>query len=708
MKRKYQSSRYGGVSNILFQNHPEFFKYLSDKQRIQLSDWIDSGCEEFKAQSPMSDPVTFGKFLLKCIHSDPFWQSKLVVDPVTEQGVDLKRRIHPKLRREIFDSLDNQGQKSTFIRSWFLSLKKVLVTNVTSIFGTNSFCPTRTFTNSVMDEHAELHIIGENEHAPVDVLRLGCSKFSKRYINTLAFPPKQGNIIEFEHASKRYVQFEDTHRAEKYIALVCRELKELKTVHLQPLPLPKIVLDQLEGKQKDAATHVANHKFTIISGKAGTGKSHTVRVITDWLKKIGSEVFCISPYHKTVSRLRELGVKKASTSPSWSVQYPGGACLGECQSKKRNAGVCLGDAKDDPSKCCFICTETLILDESGIAGSHDIRKMFEWVMSKKNHRLVLVGDQNQLPPISGGSAITGIADLMSEFVVELETIRRVSPGKEALITIANNILVGNCTIPESDVIETIERADQVWDKYTVGTSIVVTNSNAEATSMNRILSKRHFESIPGATFVKRKKFFYGEVVCVTKGEHNGTLGTLESTKQIEVLSGDFTTTVPGGEVCVFGSSIRVWIPLEDLTKGYAVTVNKAQGSEFDQVFVVINGKGLRAFRNKRWMYTAITRAKKKLYFITDFMTDFDYYNEVLRKKSPSLKDTTLIRKFFHHEKSISRVPHVDWEPTVPISECHDVRIEGCEEGQRTGKKSKGPNKGVGDDLFFTFMKTYMD
>ena len=48
--------------------------------------------------------------------------------------------------------------------------------------------------------------------------------------------------------------------------------------------------------------------------------------------------------------------------------------------------------------------------------------------------------------------------------------------------------------------------------------------------------------------------------------------------------------------------------------GYALTVHKAQGSEFDRVFIF--GSGWGEFKNQ-WMYTAITRAKKELYICMD-------------------------------------------------------------------------------------------
>jgi ATP-dependent exoDNAse (exonuclease V) alpha subunit len=53
--------------------------------------------------------------------------------------------------------------------------------------------------------------------------------------------------------------------------------------------------------------------------------------------------------------------------------------------------------------------------------------------------------------------------------------------------------------------------------------------------------------------------------------------------------------------------------------GYAISVHKSQGSEWDKV--VLFEQRSQYWDNKmyaRWLYTALTRAKKKLFIISDF------------------------------------------------------------------------------------------
>lgn len=51
--------------------------------------------------------------------------------------------------------------------------------------------------------------------------------------------------------------------------------------------------------------------------------------------------------------------------------------------------------------------------------------------------------------------------------------------------------------------------------------------------------------------------------------------------------------------------------LERFTFAYAITCHKSQGSEFDNV-VIYNEPIGRGVERQRWLYTAITRGKKKV------------------------------------------------------------------------------------------------
>ena len=52
--------------------------------------------------------------------------------------------------------------------------------------------------------------------------------------------------------------------------------------------------------------------------------------------------------------------------------------------------------------------------------------------------------------------------------------------------------------------------------------------------------------------------------------------------------------------------------------GYAITAWKAQGSEYDNVLVLEENFPFKRDEHIRWLYTAATRASKKLIIVKDY------------------------------------------------------------------------------------------
>jgi exodeoxyribonuclease V alpha subunit len=78
--------------------------------------------------------------------------------------------------------------------------------------------------------------------------------------------------------------------------------------------------------------------------------------------------------------------------------------------------------------------------------------------------------------------------------------------------------------------------------------------------------------------------------------------------------------------------------LEDLDPAFAMTVHKSQGSEFSVVILAISS-GSPLLNNRNLLYTAITRARKKLFIVSDRRTiDRMIHNRSQAERFTSLKD----------------------------------------------------------------------
>ena len=107
--------------------------------------------------------------------------------------------------------------------------------------------------------------------------------------------------------------------------------------------------------------------------------------------------------------------------------------------------------------------------------------------------------------------------------------------------------------------------------------------------------------------------------------------------------------------------------ISDLTLAYAISIHKSQGSEFDNVIVPIF-KSYNIMLTKNLIYTAITRAKKKLIIIGDPKT-WSYAITILSNE----RQTSLL-EFLKDNKNDKRIRINDTE--IPFEFDGEYDMEG--------------------------------
>jgi hypothetical protein len=698
--KKYKSAYQPGPTANVHKAYPEFFLSktpVPQKSQDAVNYWLINNLKELTKEKSLPSDGPACLFLLKCLYYSPFYPPDL-----TFEGIPLElTRLATSHKVAIFNSLDTSGRGGNRHLSWFFAVRS-LNYNQDHLFGTRSYCLSTNLLSSVKKTHNDFRLdvsgLSTTEYPLQEMLT---STTAEKYVPTLRFPPRNGKFVELEFDHTKYFQHEDLNIAEKQIADISKIVlgEQNNILPTATTATDSIHLDKLQGKQIEAALSIGSKRVSIIIGKAGTGKSFTLETISKWLEEVGHNVYCISPFHKTVDRLRELGITKASTGSSWALRK-----MVLDKTVVHKSSEC---KESKEGEWCPECNDVLFMDEVGISNSYVISSAFYWLSMDPNRRLAFFGDHNQMPPISGGSPLFSLMQIYSESTVELDKILRVSDDKKALIDLAHNILEGDPTIPDSPCIKTLTSMDKVWDNYIIGESVILTHSNAEAKVINAFMHDRHLEEVKIAqgrnmdiTKSGFKKFFTGQVVCATVGSHNGTIGTLGATKWIEIEEkvfrggkcvinkvnthvGEITRLRSGGQTADvplneledgYARSEETDIALNDLEDGYGVTTNKAQGSEFNIVFIRIDGPGMGFYRNKRWLYTSATRAKEKLFFITSTLVDFDYYEKALTNACPDLTDTTMIYRYFNNPESVVEVCHDSWVPGVNPWESHDERL----------------------------------
>jgi exodeoxyribonuclease V alpha subunit len=370
------------------------------------------------------------------------------------------------------------------------------------------------------------------------------------------------------------------------------------------------LLDELDDTQRGAVETVLRHGVSVLTGGPGTGKSRTVAALVRVAEKRGLEVALAAPTGRAAKRLEELGDAPASTlhrllGAQGPTPIANGAGRG---SFSRNEEWPL-DAD------LVVVDETSMLDVELAAALLDA--------CADGAHLLLVGDPAQLPSIGPGRVLADLVESDTVPVVELTTLYRQAEGG-AIARLATAVRGGELpradspdrevvVVPAAGSAEAAHRAVQlVTDSIPRALGIpaedvqVVTpvhKGPAGTVALNRALKER-LNPGPGTV----AGFDTGDRVVATAnhldaepaGFANGEVGVVA-----EAGEGAVTVEFASGPARVTGRA------LADLRHGWAVTVHRAQGSEWPAVVAVLPPEA-GGMLSRPLVYTALTRARRHL------------------------------------------------------------------------------------------------
>jgi exodeoxyribonuclease-5 len=231
--------------------------------------------------------------------------------------------------------------------------------------------------------------------------------------------------------------------------------------------------------------------------------------------------------------------------------------------------------------------------------------------------ILVLGDPAQLPPIKGGGFFTEVEpDIM---LTEIHRQAQDDPIIRLSVEVRNGGKLAYGEYGESRVI----RRDELEADAVLGVDQVLVGLNK-----TRRLYNRRIRDLLG---IKEPLPVAGDrLVCLrndrTKGLINGSLWRVGS---LQAMRKDFVrmTLKPeddlgraSAKVAVLkqffeGSEAEIPYPQrresDELDFGYALTVHKAQGSQWDEVMLFDESYAFGEHRN-RWLYTGLTRAAKRL------------------------------------------------------------------------------------------------
>lgn len=363
---------------------------------------------------------------------------------------------------------------------------------------------------------------------------------------------------------------------------------------------------KLTDQQKEAVMFAFEEPVLIVSGSAGTGKSTVTDLIYRIATSLGLTVKILTPTGKAASRYNGIA-KTIHLEIRWN-------------------GT---EATKDTAADIFI------IDEASMV---DLDILYEFLRhSNKEAHIVFVGDHYQLPPVGYASPFHEIIASGIFKHIELDTvfrqegslldfihaIRVYDRGKLAYI-INSKLYRDEDPVPDLSIVPVkLEQLPALVEKLTEKLKQRFTML-VPVRQPHITMSSSYINSIAVRTLTKLGEKAF-KVICT------------ENDYSRQVFNGDIGTMygMEDGEYVVFFDGVKHTYSeierLRYLDYAYALTVHKAQGSEYDTAFVLLFSDHVKYY-DRRMLYTAVSRAKKKLFLITD-MNVMETIDAIEQKKN---------------------------------------------------------------------------
>ena len=390
---------------------------------------------------------------------------------------------------------------------------------------------------------------------------------------------------------------------------------------------------QLEGLNLAVARYKAGEKCTIISGYAGTGKSTLVKFIIAALKDEGidpdKDVVYTSFTGKATQVLQKKGNKNVSTLHKLLYEW-----------------FPRSDGTFYRRPVVYIPYKIVIVDECSMVPKDLLMRLSTY----KVH-IICLGDPGQLPPINKNDD-NHLLDVPHVFLDEIMRQEEQSEIIKLTMDIREGKPLNHFVGKEVQILD----ADELSTGMLMWADQIICSTNATRVALNnqmRQLLGRGDKPEDGDKVICLRNYWD----TISEDEQplvNGTIGYLKNSfnsflkipayitggrlTQIGTVIGDFDSddgvthfkglTMDKKMILEGESELtnkEAWklsnnkkymnsLPLS-FTYGYAITCHKSQGSEWDNVLVIEEGFPFDKEEHKKWLYTAATRAAKKLVII---------------------------------------------------------------------------------------------
>ena len=401
-------------------------------------------------------------------------------------------------------------------------------------------------------------------------------------------------------------------------------------------------------EQKIAIKKALDNNITIITGGPGTGKTTIIKAIVDLYIDINK-----LDHDKAISNIALLApTGRAAKRMSESTNFPAYTIHRFLKWNKDTNSFQINEM--NKSECKFI-----IVDEVSMIDIELLSNLFKGVSDSV--KIVLVGDYFQLPSVGVGQILKDLIESDMIDTIYLNTLYRQS-NESYIPTLAyeikTNDLSENIELKKDDYMFIREENDNIInticslcksliDKgYDYRRVQLMAPMYAGVNGIDNM--NKHLQNVFNPADAERREIKYGDVIF----RENDKVLQLVNMPDENVFNGDIgvikyilfanTSKSKKDEIYVdYDGNIVKYLPSDfnKLKHAFMISIHKSQGSEFEFVILPICMSYFRMLY-KKLIYTAITRAKRKLVIVGD----------IKAFKLSILKDDEHMRKTYLKEK----------------------------------------------------------
>ena len=366
----------------------------------------------------------------------------------------------------------------------------------------------------------------------------------------------------------------------------------------------------LDEAQRSAVEHALRAGVSVLTGGPGTGKSRTVAALVALAERAGRSVALAAPTGRAAKRLEELCGTPASTLHRLLGAQP--------RTRGEEVSFAGGFARN---RDWPLDEDVVVVDEASMLDVELANALL--IACSDGTHLLFVGDPAQLPSIGPGQVLADVIDSGVAPVTPLRTLYRQAEGG-TIARLATSVREGTLppvNDPSREVVivaargsaDAARRVTQLVTDSIPRVLAIPAHQVQVVTPIHRGSAGTHALNValkaqlnPGDG---SHRFDVGDRVVATAnhleaepfGYANGEVGVVAEVDP----DGTVTVEFASGPAEVKGKA------LADLLHGWAITVHRAQGSEFAGVVVVLPPESV-TMLSRPLVYTALTRAQRHL------------------------------------------------------------------------------------------------